>query len=151
MTLLVLMLLGAVPAVVRAIQRRRRLSGTDPVHLAEGAWAELRATALDLGLEWPDRGTARDQARRVVDQVPAEPDDVRSLEGLLAQVERGRYARLGPIRDRHPGARGSGAHRRDRRALAQEHGGQRGPGAWLATEAVAGLGATPLELSGSAQ
>ncbi|MET0837686.1 MAG: DUF3488 and transglutaminase-like domain-containing protein [Marmoricola sp.] len=92
-TLLVLLLIGAVPAVVRAFQRRRRLSGSDPAHLAEGAWAELRATALDLGLEWPDAGTPRDQARRVVDQVPAEADEVRSLEGLLVQVERGRYAR----------------------------------------------------------
>jgi len=94
-TLLVLVLLGTVPALVRAVQRRRRLSGADPVHLAEGAWAELRATALDLGLEWPDGGTPRDQARRVVAQVPAEADDVRSLEGLLVQVERGRYARRG--------------------------------------------------------
>jgi hypothetical protein len=91
--LLVLLLLGSVPVLVRAVQRRRRLSGSDAVHLAEGAWAELRATALDLGLDWPDRGTPRDQARRVVDQVPAAADEVRSLEGLLMQVERGRYAR----------------------------------------------------------
>ncbi len=133
-TLLVLMLLGAVPAVVRAIQRRRRLSGTDPVHLAEGAWAELRATALDLGLEWPDRGTARDQARRVVDQVPAEPDDVRSLEGLLVQVERGRYARPGPSRDRHPG--------RTRIGRAPSRPSSTGAGAWWTawTGSVAGEG-----------
>ena len=101
-TLLVLVLLGAVPALVRAIQRRRRLSGTDPVHLAEGAWAELRATAVDLGLEWPDRGTPRDQARRVVAQVPADAEEVRSLEGLLVQVERGRYAGPGSSGETDP-------------------------------------------------
>jgi hypothetical protein len=91
----VLVLLAGVPVLLRAVQRRRRLSGTDPVHLAEGAWAELRATALDLGLDWPDHGTPRDQARRVVDQVPADADEVRSLEGLLLRVEQGRYGRPG--------------------------------------------------------
>ena len=65
------------------------------MHLAEGAWAELRATALDLGLDWPERRSPREQARSVVDQVPAEDGDLQSLEGLLVRVERGRY---GPAR-----------------------------------------------------
>ena len=82
------------------VQRRRRLSGTDPVHLAEGAWAELRATALDLGLEWPDRGTPRDQARRVVDQVPAEADEV--------ALARGPAGAGGARSLRPPGRRGQG-------------------------------------------
>ncbi len=86
---------GLVPGLVRATQRRRRLSGRDPVHLAEGAWAELRATALDMGLDWPEERSPREQARRVADQVDAEDDDVRSLEGLLVRVERGRYAARG--------------------------------------------------------
>ena len=94
-TLLVLLVLGLVPALVRVILRRRRLSSADPVHLAEGAWAELRATALDLGLDWPEQRSPREQARRVVDQVPAEEADRRSLEGLLVRVERGRF---GPAR-----------------------------------------------------
>jgi transglutaminase-like putative cysteine protease len=93
--LLVLLGLGLAPALVRAVLRRRRLSSADPVHLAEGAWAELRATALDLGLDWPERRSPREQARRVVDQVPAEDGDLKSLEGLLVRVERGRY---GPAR-----------------------------------------------------
>ena len=89
--LLVLLVLGLAPALVRAILRRRRLSSADPVHLAEGAWAELRATALDLGLDWPEQRSPREQARSVVDQVPAEDGDLESLEGLLVRVERGRY------------------------------------------------------------
>ena len=83
------------PALVRVILRRRRLSSADPVHLAEGAWAELRATALDLGLDWPEQRSPREQARSVVGQVPAEDEDLESLEGLLVRVERGRY---GPAR-----------------------------------------------------
>jgi hypothetical protein len=93
----VVLLLGILPGVVRRAQRRRRLAADDPVHLAEGAWAELRATALDLGLSWPDERSPREQARSVVGQVRAEEAEVSSLEGLLVQVERGRY---GPSRRR---------------------------------------------------
>jgi hypothetical protein len=95
LALLGVVTLGLVPALVRRLQRRRRLSATDPVQLGEGAWAELRATALDLGLDWPDRRSPREQARSVADQVKAEDEDVRSLEGLLVRVEEGRYGPRG--------------------------------------------------------
>ncbi len=95
--LLVVLSLGLVPALVRRSQRRRRLAGHDPVHLAEGAWAELRATAVDLGLEWPERRTPREQARTVAGQVHADEDAERDLEDLLTRVERGRYARPGTL------------------------------------------------------
>ena len=88
------------PGVVRSAQRRRRLAAHDGVHLAEGAWSELHATALDLGLDWPEQRSPREQARSVVGQVPdAEAEAVTSLEGLLVQVERGRY---GPEREVTP-------------------------------------------------
>lgn len=89
--LLVLLVLGLAPALLRRLQRRRRLAPGSPVHLAEGAWAELGATALDLGLTWPAQRSPREQARGVVGQVHAGEADVASLEGLLVQVERGRY------------------------------------------------------------
>ncbi|MET0838805.1 MAG: DUF3488 and transglutaminase-like domain-containing protein [Marmoricola sp.] len=93
-----LVLLGVVPGVVRRAQRRRRLGAHDPVHLAEGAWAELRATALDLGLDWPEQRSPREQARQVLSQVhEPEAEDVSSLEGLLVQVERTRYGRAGAV------------------------------------------------------
>lgn len=89
----ILVLLLAGPGVLRRAQRRRRLGAQDPVHLAEGAWAELHATALDLGLEWPEGSSPRQQAGRVIAQVPdAQDRAVDSLQGLLTQVERGRYA-----------------------------------------------------------
>jgi transglutaminase-like putative cysteine protease len=90
--LVVVLLLALAPWLARQVQRRRRLGGSDPVHLAEGAWAELRATALDLGLDWPERRSPREQARRVTEQVQADEEHVESLENLLVRVERGRYA-----------------------------------------------------------
>jgi transglutaminase-like putative cysteine protease len=90
--LALLVLVGVGPGVLRRAQRRRRLGAPDPVHLAEGAWAELHATAIDLGLDWPEQRSPREQARSVVGQVSgAEAEAVSSLEGLLVQVERGRY------------------------------------------------------------
>ncbi|MEO5654288.1 MAG: DUF3488 and transglutaminase-like domain-containing protein [Marmoricola sp.] len=88
----VLVLLVLTPAGVRRGQRRRRLAGTDLHRLSEGAWEELRATALDLGLEWPEHRSPREQARSVIGQVPAAQEEVRSLKVLLTDVERGRYA-----------------------------------------------------------
>jgi len=102
--LLVLVCVG--PGVIRREQRRRRIRADEPVHLAEGAWAELHATALDLGLEWPEERSPREQARMVVGQVPgAEHDAVESLEGLLVQVERGRYGPARPVTPVEPEAR----------------------------------------------
>ncbi|MCW2846067.1 MAG: hypothetical protein JWR90_41 [Marmoricola sp.] len=95
--LFVVLLLGLAPALVRRVQRRRRLAGGDPEHLAEGAWAELQATAVDLGLSWPEQRSPREQARSVADQVHAREEDVRALEGLLVRVERGRYGRGGAV------------------------------------------------------
>ena len=91
--LLLVLTLGVGPGLLRSRQRRRRLRPTDAEHLAEGAWAELRATALDLGLRWPDQRSPREQARAVVGQVHAEEEDQVCLEDLLVQVERGRYGR----------------------------------------------------------
>ncbi|MCW2808190.1 MAG: hypothetical protein JWQ93_2145 [Marmoricola sp.] len=85
------LVLGVVPGLLRRLQRRRRLAPASPVHLAEGAWAELRATAVDLGMAWPEQRSPREQARSVVGQVQAEDADVVSLEGLLVRVEQGRY------------------------------------------------------------
>jgi hypothetical protein len=94
---LLVLVLALGPSALRREQRRRRLAGEDLVGLSEGAWAELRATALDLGLEWSDHGSPREQARHVLEQVSSAPDETARLEGLLGQVERGRYARSGTL------------------------------------------------------
>jgi transglutaminase-like putative cysteine protease len=107
---LVLLLVLLAPGTLRGLQRRRRLRGEDAVHLAEGAWAELGATARDLGLDWPEQRTPREQARRVSAQVGAGPDDAASLEGLLIDVERGRYAPASGIDTLGPDERARTVH-----------------------------------------
>lgn len=90
--LVVVGLLGALPAVVRRAQRRRRLRTTDPDRLVEGAWAELRATAVDLGVSWPDGRSPREQAHLLGERVPAARRRIQTpVEELVGAVERRRY------------------------------------------------------------
>lgn len=91
-----LLLLGA-PGVLRVRQRHRRLRrDPDPVAAAESLWAELRATAIDLALPWPDDRSPRMVAevlRAVVDagSGTATPSGADDLALLVALVERARY------------------------------------------------------------
>ena len=94
------------PRGIRAVLRRRRLSPDAPGGAAEGAWAEVRATALDLGLGWDDGVTLRRRARSLVpvmapashgvDQ-PAVGDrsPTEALETLVLRLERSRFSRTG--------------------------------------------------------
>jgi transglutaminase-like putative cysteine protease len=77
--------LVAAPGLVRRRRRDRRRSGG-----VEAAWAELRDTALDLGLPWPEGRSPRetgDAVRRAVGH-----DDAAALGRMVARVERTRYA-----------------------------------------------------------
>ena len=103
----------AVPRTVRRSRRERRLDG-DP----EAVWAELRDTAIDLGVPWPAQRSPRETRERLVghlgapSQGPAPerpahgrhlaPGAVRSLDRIVVAVETARYARLGA--DRPDGA-----------------------------------------------
>lgn len=51
---LALLLALAGPGLARAWLRRRRLTAGDAPGRVSGAWRELRATAIDLSLGWPD-------------------------------------------------------------------------------------------------
>lgn len=51
-----------VPAGTRALRRWLRLRAGEPDALVRGAWAELRDSALDLGLDWPGGITPRQLA-----------------------------------------------------------------------------------------
>jgi transglutaminase-like putative cysteine protease len=93
-----------VPRAVRGAQRRRRYDEGDPAEVAESAWDELRATALDLGLAWEDAATLRRQAIALAPALgPSHgptgggPDETRratrALESLALLVERARYSR----------------------------------------------------------
>jgi len=115
--LLVLALL-ATPRLARSLVRRRRWSrAEDPVAVAEAAWAELRDSALDLGLPWDDSVTLRTRARslaasfgepggtrdewtrRPVTGPDANPRATEALQRLVQFVERARYARSVDMQD----------------------------------------------------
>jgi len=99
------------PRVARSRRRESRLSAGDP----ELAWAELRDTAVDLGLPWPEGRSPRATRDRLVDHFGAPVDDlgperpargahlapaaVAAMDRLVGQLELRRYARLAPDAD----------------------------------------------------
>ena len=112
---LALLALLALPRTLRVYLRRRRWESADtPVALAEAAWAELRDTALDLGISWSDDETVRNRARALVRSFAhpgveedalaraaargqgAYPEADAALTRLVELVERARYSRSVP-------------------------------------------------------
>ena len=94
----------ALPRVVRGSRRRRRLApagggrARSAVDVAEDAWAEVRATALDLALGWDDGSTLRQRARALAASLDGErgAQPARAaLERLVLLLEQARYSRRG--------------------------------------------------------
>jgi hypothetical protein len=102
--LVLLFLLGLIPSTVRRARRRRRLEGG-----AEAAWAELRDSAIDLGVSWPARRSPHETGHLLAAWFGPEPDGappVRpprgrglapgaedALDRIVLTLERVRYAR----------------------------------------------------------
>ncbi|QZY27970.1 transglutaminaseTgpA domain-containing protein [Nocardioides coralli] len=97
------LLLLWLPRTLRRTQHRRRLRGD-----VEQVWAELRATAVDLGVDWPEQRSpreTRDHLVRFLGDPAAEtpqrprrgehiaPGAVAGLDRLVGRLERRRYAR----------------------------------------------------------
>lgn len=96
LVLLLVVALAVLPSVVRRRRRALRLDPDHPAGAAEGAWEELRAVALDVGVPWDDDRSPREQAHALVRETPGvEQADAVALEEVLRQVERRRYARSG--------------------------------------------------------
>ena len=120
----VLLLVGLLmlPRLLRARQRRRRLEGRLPggAGVVEGAWSEVRATALDLDLDWDDGASLRRQAiallaplrraqaevgpgsgpgsgpgRSTSESTLSEGEVRARLEALVFALEQARYSRWG--------------------------------------------------------
>lgn len=92
--LVVLLLTAGVPWLLRRRQRHERLAaGPGPAEVANGLWAELRATVHDLGLEWPEGRSVRRQARTLLKVAVPEPALAERIDALVLFVERARYAR----------------------------------------------------------
>jgi transglutaminase-like putative cysteine protease len=98
--LVLVVLLLALPRVVRTRQRRRRLDdhrlgpqNDDPAVLAEGAWAELLATARDHGIWLPVRRSVRNVAAVLRKRALPGARALDQLDLLVLFVEQARYAR----------------------------------------------------------
>jgi transglutaminase-like putative cysteine protease len=92
-TVLLVLAAALAPWAMRNLARRRRYAGGDARGLAEGAWGEVRATAIDLRRSWADGTTTRQQAYRLVPAMGAA--SLLPLEALALLVERARYSRSG--------------------------------------------------------
>lgn len=85
---LLLILLLALPAVIRVLKRRSRLSGTAE-HRAEGIWEELAATTIDLGRTWDRSRTLRDHEQRLASAL--DEDGATTLARATDSAESLRY------------------------------------------------------------
>lgn len=101
---LLVILLGLTPRLIRRTHTRERLTGA-----IEPAWAEVRATALDLGIPWPEHRSPRETRNHLVPHLGAPlladgverpargaaiaPEAVAALDRMVLTLERRRYAR----------------------------------------------------------
>lgn len=95
---LVLAAVALLPRSLRRSRRQQRLDGGPEI-----VWDELRDTALDLGLRWPDRRSPRETRDHLVRHLgPAADgtDPVASLDRIVRALEVARYARPGSSADR---------------------------------------------------
>ena len=87
------LLLLAVPAVVRLLVRRRRWSRVEaPAELARAAWADLRDTLTDFGHAWRSSDSPRAGVERLVRErrLPADASD--AAYRISGATEQARYA-----------------------------------------------------------
>jgi hypothetical protein len=84
----VLLLLGLLPRAIRRRRRVRRLAAATP----EEVWAELRDTAVDLGVPWPAGKSPRVTGRALAGAVKTLPDAPVALRRVVAALEMERYA-----------------------------------------------------------
>ena len=90
--LLIVMLL--LPRVLRGSTSRRRWSTAHSAEaVADAAWSEVRATAVDLDLDWSDQRTVRANGLVVQREVVPTYEGRRAIDDVVTFVELTRYAR----------------------------------------------------------
>lgn len=92
---------GLVPAVIREIQRRRRLrviAAREPA-AASAAWAELRDECADRGVPIPPTDTVRTAAHKVAHDHRLDDDGKNNLRTVVGVIERSWYAPEGNVDD----------------------------------------------------
>ncbi|MCZ4500524.1 MAG: Transglutaminase-like enzyme putative cysteine protease [Marmoricola sp.] len=97
---LALALLLAGPRSVRRTQRRRRLRQTgSPRAEVAALWAEVHASAVDLGIAWPAGRSLRATATALAGAVSPDQADLEAWQRLTGLVERSLYQREFAIDD----------------------------------------------------
>ncbi|HWB66910.1 MAG TPA: DUF3488 and transglutaminase-like domain-containing protein [Mycobacteriales bacterium] len=96
--LVVIALIG--PGLSRlVVRRRRRRRMRDPVTGSAAAWAELRASALDVGLSWDEGRSPRELAHQVGAALAATAGSGDALARICRREEQSRYAAAAPPAD----------------------------------------------------
>lgn len=90
-----LLLLGALPRALRRRRRARRLATATP----EEVWAELRDTAIDLGVSWPEDRSPRATGLALAGRVTSASDGPAALRRIVTTLETARYAPPGETVD----------------------------------------------------
>ncbi|GAA1284804.1 DUF3488 and transglutaminase-like domain-containing protein [Pseudonocardia aurantiaca] len=98
LVLLLVIAIGAVPAGLRVLDRRRRFAATAAggPDAAGAGWAELLAESTDRGVEPPPSDTVRATARRLVREHRLEPDAQQALREVVGAVEGSWYGGTHP-------------------------------------------------------
>ena len=91
---LAVLLVGlAAPGTARVVVRRRRHGAmSEPSAATAAAWAELRDTFVDAGIDWSDTVTPRTVARMVTADAGLDRHAREALAQLVRAEERARYA-----------------------------------------------------------
>jgi hypothetical protein len=84
------LLILALPMLVRTTIRRLRLARQEPAHLVEGAWRELADACIDYGVPWDTSLTPRATGSRLLSALPTSAAP--AVHRLVTTVERTRYA-----------------------------------------------------------
>jgi len=91
---LLLVALLATPRLLRGTMSRRRWATARTTEaLADAAWSEVRATAVDLELGWSDQSTVRSNGREVQRAVVPTLEARDAINEVVTFVELTRYAR----------------------------------------------------------
>ncbi|RLV48951.1 transglutaminase domain-containing protein [Nocardioides mangrovicus] len=93
LVLLLLVALALLPRLLRrAGARRRWAAARSPAAVADAAWTEVRATAIDLELGWVEGATVRGNGERLQRDVVGTIDARDALREVVSFVELTRYA-----------------------------------------------------------
>ena len=94
LAVLLLIVLLLLPRVLRGSTSRRRWTSAHSAEaVADAAWSEVRATAVDLDLDWSDHRTVRANGLVVQREVVPTYEGRRAIDDVVTFVELTRYAR----------------------------------------------------------